>query len=317
MATTKTNAALLEEVDNTATVSETRMAVDMRKDGNECESSNQKGARSSSSSSKETSSSSEETSSSSDDDDDEAAPPPPAMIRPVFVPKSKRGLVQLKDETELEEETKLIKLKQQQELRQKESRALVQQLVTQTKRHTNETNEGLEGVTGARNEIPDDDDDNDSDSARDAWEVRELERLLRDWDIERQRHEEARELARRRTMTDEERMREADDAQRTDRGADPGHTHTPQQPYHKQRFFHRGAFYMDESEWTGEDVRHKAVEYARAATGETVVDRRALPRVMQVKKFGFANQSKYKGLKAEDTTDRQMEMLPLPRKKKG
>jgi hypothetical protein len=59
-----------------------------------------------------------------------------------------------------------------------------------------------------------------------------------------------------------------------------------------------------------DDVRHKAAEYSRAATGEDKFDRRSMPKVMQVKRPGFANQTKYKGLKHEDTSDKTMQHLP-------
>ena len=41
-------------------------------------------------------------------------------------------------------------------------------------------------------------------------------------------------------------------------------------------------------------------------------DKKAMPKVMQVKKFGFAGYStKYQGLAKEDTTDKKMDFLPV------
>ena len=66
-----------------------------------------------------------------------------------------------------------------------------------------------------------------------------------------------------------------------------------------------------------DDVRHKALEYSRAATGEDKIDKLALPEVMQVKKFGFAGYStKYKGLAKEYTTDKSTDFVPIVRGKK-
>lgn len=72
---------------------------------------------------------------------------------------------------------------------------------------------------------------------------------------------------------------------------------------------------MDEKEWDESDVRHKAAEYAQAAT-EADKTRAEMPDIMKKSKagqFGRANQNlRYQGLNAEDTTDRSMKVLPLP-----
>ena len=118
-------------------------------------------------------------------------------------------------------------------------------------------------------------------------------------------------------MTDEECLREDTKAGRYQA---PGSNRQGGQEKGKfmQRFYHRGAYYMDETEWDETDVRHKAAEYALAATGDDKIDKSQLPEVMQVKNFGFARQNtKYKGLANEDTTDRSLRVAPLIRKKKG
>jgi microfibrillar-associated protein 1 len=260
---------------------------------------NDTGSDSSRGSSSEDESSDSETSSSSEEEVKAVQ-----MMRPVFVPKHKRGLTKSLKDQETEEEEKIRKEKEEKELRTKQSRAMVQQVVAAAGQ--NLVTEGEEGITGALNTMPDDNDDGKNDEARSCWEVRELERLLENWDLEQERIQEAHELERIRKLTDEERMRD-----------DQGLQKYRQDERQGQRFYHRGAFFMDESEWTEDDVRHKSTEYAKAATGGDKRDRRTLPKVMQVKKFGFANQSKYKGLKAEDTTDQHLDILPLSRSKKN
>lgn len=257
-----------------------------------------------SSSSSDSSSGSDDDSSSdssSEEEEEELAP----VVRPTFVPKHKRGIVQ---QVETEERRKMVQLeksKEYQERRKKESRALVQEAVGTTTQVAEPEN-GMETITGAQNAIPNDEDEENDIQARHSWELRELERLLEDWDAQQARQREQAEYERRQKMTDEERIKEDGDRKR------PGDRDDAQ---YQQKFFHRGAFYMDESEWDGTDVRRKAAQYAQAATGSDKIDKSMLPKVMRVKNFGRANQSRYRGLAAEDTTDKQLDMLPLPKKK--
>ena len=110
-----------------------------------------------------------------------------------------------------------------------------------------------------------------------------------------------------------------------------------------QKYYHKGAFYMDESSLEASAEREvgkgggsgdgdldkgggggggataalAAAEAALAAkkksdvrlrsygeaTLEDKFDKSSMPKVMQVKKFGFAGQTKYTHLKDQDTTD--------------
>jgi len=268
--------------------------------------------------------------------------------KPVFVPRHLRGIQKAAEKQE-EQEEKLAKTKTEKlEKRKQESRALVQEVVsTVSKRNALDVDDD-----GTMNAIPDDDDTDD----RDAWEVRELLRLLEDWEVEQQRIQARRDLMRRRNMTEEEKLQEdiatgryRQPGQQRKRPHDEGannNTLTLQ----SQRYFHRGAFYMDESEWDKKvqqgnnssnnngggktDVRHRAAEYAQAATesDRTFLSSTAaaaaaasgaskdLPDIIRKSKagkFGRANQNlRYQGLAKEDTSDRSWLYSSTQNKKK-
>jgi microfibrillar-associated protein 1 len=307
-------------------------------------------ARTSSESSQSSSSSSSSGSSTSDSEEDDdsdddggsrpataASSSAPGPI--VFVPKHRRHLQPGAKEAERALEAEEDRKRLEYERRRQESRAMVHQVVLEAKSASgsdaNHRRDGgaLEGITGARNPVPsdddgdeqldieDDDDDNNpggSDRKRDRerqdWEVRELVRLLHDADVERERAREALEVQRRRNMTDEELMREQESEAGRSETRVGGRRRKQQEEEERpggQRYYHKGAFFLDDSEWAESDVRHRASEYAQAPTGSDRVDKRKLPSVMQTKKFGMANQSKYQGLAKEDTSDRTAESLPL------
>lgn len=160
--------------------------------------------------------------------------------------------------------------------------------------------------------MPDDSDEIDNKEFEYAnLKVRELLRILRDFDQVEDEEREELELERRRQMTDTERMEEDERLGKFDKKGKG-------KMNFMQRYYHKGAFYMDEDSLKDkDDVRHKAIDYARAATGEDKYDKSKLPSVMQVKKFGMAGYStKYKGLINEDTTDKHVRYVPLTKRKR-
>ena len=268
-------------------------------------------------------SSSSSTSSSSDGDSDSSSSSSSSeessthtVAKPIFVPKHIRQRTQ---QTQEEQDLKRDLTKQlKKEKRIQQSRTLVAQVVSQ---ETVERNQAMDGHLGDQNEFdesggstmpPPSDKDPESNEReameqREAWEVRELLRVLRDLkDFVTLRTDEM-EMERRRKMTDEERYQED---MKDGKYRRPGEQRrrNGDGTAHMQKYHHRGAFYMDEDtlgKAGKDDIRHKAAEYALAATGDDKFNKKAMPKVLQVKKFGFAGYStKYKGLAEEDTTDK-------------
>merc|ERR1712156_1197056 len=123
-----------------------------------------------------------------------------------------------------------------------------------------------------------------------AWKLRELKRLKRDRDEKEERDREQAETERLRNMTEEERRLEAkQNPKRVTNKAAKG------KYKFLQKYYHRGAFYLDNEE----DV------LKRDTTGATLEDRfdkTVLPKVMQVKNFGRSSRTKYTHLVDQDTT---------------
>ena len=280
-----------------------------------------------SSSESDSSSSDDDSSTSSSSDSSEEGINPMPISKPLFVPKSKRGTVaeveaQLKKHEEAEE-----RRMREKERRVVQSRALVAEAVSVAVASSQGMDDGDEFDTGEVGGdfilVPDDSDPVDQDSGlvlaeRDAWEVREIIRILRDVDEGLELEKERKEKERRRALTDQERLEEDRRSGRyrapgkARRARREGETHGGSN--YLQRYHHRGAFYLDDDtlKQAGEnDIRHRALEYSRSVTGDRI-DKRSLPEVMQVKNFGLAGYStKYKGLAKEDTTDKSLDFLPI------
>jgi len=241
-------------------------------------------------------------------------------LKPIFVPKHKRNLIQSEEKKWEEQELRLQQEKERNQRRKAQSRALVAKelAAAESSLQSDYDDDVDDECGGAINAPPNDDDELDKDIEQNAWELRELERLLKSMDEKEKHRKEAEEYSRRKNLTDAECLKEDIESgryQAPGANRDKKNSGEFDGSNHLKRFFHRGAYYMDESEWDEGDIRQKAVEYAKADTGEDKIDKSKLPEVMQVKNFGRARQNtKYKGLVNEDTTDKSAHILP-PRRK--
>ena len=126
-----------------------------------------------------------------------------------------------------------------------------------------------------------------------AWRLRELKRLQRDRQLRQAFEFERAETERRRGLSEAERAAE-------DRALGKLEPKEKEKWAFMQKYYHKGAFYMDDEALEATDVRKRS--YAEP-TLEDKFDKAAMPKVMQVKKFGFSGRTKYTHLKDQDTTD--------------
>ena len=260
---------------------------------------------------KEVTSSSSDDSNSDDSDDNSSSEesssesstnsPIPPIQKPKFIPKSKRDkILSSVEQDQIHQKQNEEKLKQQQK-RALESRALVAQVISLEQDKKKPKPVAYDEEYG---EDKPDDNDEDEDN-REEWKVREILRILTVFDdqhIKQQLHEE---YLKRKAMTDEEIMQLQNN------------TSVEEKEYNAQRYYHRGAYYMDEETLSNDpnDIRNKAKMYAMAATQDDIRIKDAkemnLPGGKQNKYFGFSGYStKYKGLRMEDTTDKEMLFVP-------
>ena len=221
-----------------------------------------------------------------------------ALPRPVFIPKHKRELVQQREQEEREEAEKERKTLLAKEQRRRETRNLVAEEVRKEAEGAAALEGGGEDGYGSDVGAPDDTDRPEEDALEfENWRLRELGRVKRDKEVREARAREKAEVARRRAMTEGE--RDAED-RRLGRGQYAKVEEEKTKRRFMQKYYHKGAFYMDEeSVREGDDVRRRRAD---EATGEDKFNRAALPAVMQVKKFGRAGQTKYTHLLDQDTT---------------
>jgi microfibrillar-associated protein 1 len=139
-------------------------------------------------------------------------------------------------------------------------------------------------------ELPDDDDSNDQEKEYEHWKERELKRIWRD---------HSQELEKEGLVSPwEEKEQEAVSVDN-----DASKSSTKSSYRYLQKYYHKGAFFQ-ETLAPGvmkEDIYNRDFN---EATGEDRMDRTVLPDVMQVRKYGFASQTKHRHLLEDDTSDK-------------
>ncbi|KAK5801695.1 splicing factor, Prp19-binding domain-containing protein [Linnemannia elongata] len=227
--------------------------------------------------------SSEYTSGSEEESSDEDAPRR-KLMKPVFVPKSQRITIDESSRSEVAEElAEKARLEEIAE-RKKESYQMLKEYVA---RQAN-----VEEVPDIDNLAEVDDTDGlDEEAEFELWKLRELKRIKRDREELEAREAEKLEIERRRELTEEERVKEdmaylAKKAKEEQAQKAAGSV---------EKYHHKGAFFMDSNEAI---LKRSTNE----ATPDAVKDIKALPKIMQVRNFGRAGQTKYTTLKDQDTS---------------
>lgn len=212
------------------------------------------------------------------------------ILKPIFVPKAARDTIKRQEELAALEELKQVQLREKEALRKKETRRMVADEIQREVKESEAQKKALDA------EMPDDTDGTDPEGEYKAWEIREMKRIVRDQEKLQAHAREQAEIERRRNMTDEERRLEDEKL---------GKLKDKEKGEWKflQKYHHKGAFYMDDSSIQDrqKDVRQRDIS---GATLEDKFDKELMPKVMQVKNFGRAGQTKYTHLVDQDTSSK-------------
>lgn len=226
---------------------------------------------------------------SSEEESDEEEKPRRLMMRPKFVPKNQRGKV---NDTAKEEEA----VRQaEEEARKKAADELVEE---QIRKDLAARAAGKKHWDDEENEESDVDTTDGLDPAAEeaAWRVRELKRLKRARAEIEAREAELAEVERRRNLTEEERQAE-DEAFLSKQKEEKDNKGKMS---YMQRYFHKGAFFQEETEAAGllqRDIMGSRIQ-------DDVRNREALPEYLQKRdmtKLGRKGGTKYRDMRTEDT----------------
>lgn len=215
--------------------------------------------------------------------------------RPTFIPKANRKTIEAPEEKERKEREleELETLKYEQRVKE------TQKMIENVRIHEieEEENWGKKKDPRTAEEIPDDTDNLEDPEERNAWRWREFNRILRDRQREEEHQQDEAEKERRGKMTDAE--LEEENKRLEEEGIRKKKQEHVQGTF-LQKYYHKGIFYLDdESIQSPDDIRNRDFH---APTERDMVNKLAMPKVMQVRDFGKKSQSKWTYLRNEDTT---------------
>ncbi|KAM9317705.1 microfibrillar-associated protein 1 [Pholidichthys leucotaenia] len=211
------------------------------------------------------------------DSEDEAEP----RLKPVFIRKKDRVTVAEREAEEQRQRELEVEAKRQVEERRRYTLKIVEEEAKKEFEENRRTLAALEAL---------DTDGENEEEEYEAWKVRELKRIKRDREAREVMEKEKAEIERFHSLTEEERRSEL-------RNSGKLITNKAVKGKYKflQKYYHRGAFFMDEEE----DVYKRDFS---APTLEDHFNKTILPKVMQVKNFGRSGRTKYTHLVDQDTT---------------
>ncbi|KAK6526826.1 hypothetical protein TWF281_010024 [Arthrobotrys megalospora] len=225
---------------------------------------------------------------SSDEESSEDEAPRRKLIRPTFIPKSKRNL----PEPTTADPTSASAVAQ----RKAEAHNLVESAIRREAVEKNARSKKSLDTDVTYTEPPDDTDDLDPAAERAAWKLRELLRIKRARDAIEKMEKEREEIETRRAMDTDERLKS--DLEFVAKQRQEAQDKKGKMGF-MQKFYHKGAFYQDDES----EVMTRS--YATAKVEDEVVNLDLLPKALQVRsldQLGKRGRTKWTHLAAEDTT---------------
>ncbi|KAI9852520.1 MAG: hypothetical protein M1824_001869 [Vezdaea acicularis] len=233
-----------------------------------------------------------ESSESEEGDSSEEEAPKRVLVRPTFIKKDRRKVNEACADTGAVAEVKIL---EEDRKRKEAADALIQEQLQKAAEAKAAAKKNWDDDEGDEIDDIDDTDGLDPEAEYAAWKLRELKRIKRAREEIEQREAELEEIERIRNLPKEE--RDAEDAARIAQQNEERENRGKMG--FMQKYFHKGAFFQDDSKEAGLDRRD--IMGAKFADDS---NKDILPQYMQIRdmtKLGKKGRTKYKDLKNEDT----------------